>query len=368
MIKVFGSNTGKEELQQIEESIQNEWLGPGPKMSEFETIFKQKINCANFLMIDNASNGLYMALKLLDLPPGSEVIVPSFTWIACAHAISMCDCKPVFCDVDLNTQNITAKLIEPLLTINTKAIIVVHYAGLPANMTEILGFNIPVIEDAAHAVDSKYNGTHCGTIGDIGVYSFDSMKNVAVGEGGGLTCRTNQIIERAERMRLCGIGASSFKHSSIVNNRWWEQEPSEVFIKMTPSDISACLAIAQITKLEAHQQYRKSIWDQYQQELENIGDLVLPVDVDSDSSSKHSYFTFLLRTKKRDELAFYLRNKSIYTTLRFFPIHLMKIYKTSQKLKNVEELSETALNIPLHPALSQNDVGRIIQEIKTFFS
>jgi dTDP-4-amino-4,6-dideoxygalactose transaminase len=137
-----------------------------------------------------------MAVKLLNLPPGSEIIVPSFTWISCAHAVVLNRCKVVFADVDLRTHNIGIETIEHCLTPNTKAIMVVHYAGKPVDMRRIVSLGYPIVEDAAHAVDSTLDGKYCGGIGDVGIYSFDAVKNLAVGEGGGLTARDPALIER----------------------------------------------------------------------------------------------------------------------------------------------------------------------------
>lgn len=369
MINVFGSKTGKEELAQVASSIENQWLGAGPKVKDFEQKFQARIGTSNFLMIDNASNGLYLALRLLDLPIGSEVILPSFTWIACAHAVKMVNCTPVFCDVDYETQNVTAELIGEKITNKTGAIIIVHYAGLPVDVESIKKLGFPVVEDAAHAVDSIIDNNYCGTIGEFGVYSFDSMKNLAVGEGGGFICSNPQVFQRAKNMRLCGVGVSAHSFASSGNDeRWWEQQASEVFIKMYPNDIVAGFGLAQLAKLDVLQQRRKSIWDIYQSEFRSLGGLLLPKDVSNSETSRHSYFTFLIRTEKRDKLAKYLLSKDIYTTLRFFPIHMNKIYSFEGSLVNTERLSETALNIPLHPNITENEMETIVSEVKSFFS
>ncbi|MBW4891790.1 DegT/DnrJ/EryC1/StrS family aminotransferase [Mucilaginibacter sp. HMF5004] len=368
MIKVFGSKVGKEELEQVQDSIDNQWLGAGPKVKEFEYLFGLKINSPNYIMIDNASNGMFMAIQLLNLPVGSEIIIPTFTWISCAHAIRMCGCIPVFCDVDLQTQNVTAALIAPCITTKTKAIMVVHYAGLPVDMDPIMQFGLPVIEDAAHAADSLYKGKHCGTIGDMGVYSYDSMKNIAIGEGGGFTCVDKQVLQRASVMRGCGLATPAYAQAGVQNTRWWEQEAEEVSIKMKVSDIAAGFGLAQLNKLVLLQAKRKQIWDTYQKELATVGDIILPTDAPKDGGYKHSYFTFLIKTNSRDELSRYLYEHDIYTTLRFYPLHLMKIYRTGKKLENAELLKETALNIPLHPDMDDDDVTKVIAIIKSFYN
>ncbi|MBZ4645640.1 MAG: Glutamine--scyllo-inositol transaminase [Clostridia bacterium] len=365
MISVFGSKAGKEEIEQVSESINNQWMGMGPKVKEFEEKFSKRLGLRNFLMVDSGSNGLYLAVKLLDLPMGSEIIVPSFTWVSCAQAVILAGHKPVFCDVDINSYNITEKTVANSITDKTKAIMVVHYAGLPVEMDSIKQFGLPIIEDAAHAVDSYYKGKACGSIGDVGVYSFDAIKNLAVGEGGGVTAQKSELIERARVLRYCGIGKSGFETSTQGKKRWWEYDIKEVFIKMNPSDILAGIGLAQLEKLDALQAYRKKIWDIYQNTFKDCDWIKTPCE--ASDGDKHSYFTYCIRIrKKRDELAKYLFEKGIYTTVRYHPLHMNKIYHSNVKLPNCEILNEEALNIPLHPNLSESDVEKIVDEIKSF--
>lgn len=365
MISVFGSKVGREEISNVTSSMESQWMGFGKKVTEFEEKFSTHFSVPNFLMVDSGSNALYMACVLLDLPKGSEIILPSFTWVACAQSIIMAGHKPVFCDVDLNTFNMTAELIEPKITDKTGAIMVVHYAGKPVDMNPVLELELPVIEDAAHAVSSTYFGKHCGTIGDIGIYSFDAVKNLTVGEGGGITSRSKESFNRAKMLRYCGIGFSGFDAAaSNAKGRWWEYNIREPFIKMLPTSIAAGIGIAQLDKIDELQKYRQTIWQLYTKELNELGWLICPPDAGNDET--HSYFTYAIRVKKRDELANYLYENGIYTTLRYHPLHLNKIYKSSERLPNCEKLNEDALNIPLHPNLSMDDVEYIIKKIKSF--
>lgn len=364
MINVFGSKVGDEEIREIADSISKQWMGMGPKTKEFEEKMAKRLGTPKFVLVDSGSNGLYMALTLLELPRGSEVIVPSFTWVSCAQAIMLAGCKPVFCDVDLETQNITAQLIKEKITDRTAAIMVVHYGGLPVDMDPILELGYPIIEDACHAVDSYYKGKACGTIGTIGVYSFDAVKNLSMGEGGGVTSNNIQYMERADVLRYCGIGKSGFEASTHGKDHWWEYNIVEPFIKMNPSDIAAAIGLAQLKKLDDLQSYRKQIWDIYQNEFRKIDWITTPQD--AKPGDRHSYFTYFIRVPHRDELAKYLFDNGVYTTLRYHPLHLNPLYQCTEVLPNSEVLNETGLNIPLHPSLSMNDVDKIIFEIKKF--
>lgn len=366
MISVFGSKVGQEEIDEIRTSIENQWIGIGPKTKLFEERFARRLGLNKFIMLDSGSNSLYMAIKLLGLPKDSEIILPAFTWISCATAVVLGGCKPVFCDIDIETQNVTYETIAEKITKNTKAIMIVHYAGKPVGMKKIKEFNLPIIEDAAHAVDSKLGNKYCGSIGDIGVYSFDGVKNLAIGEAGGVTANNEDIMERARKLRYCGIEKSGFE-ASASRDRWWEYNVVDFFVKMIPDDISASIGLAQLEKLDKHQKYRKYIWNIYQQEFSKISWIDTPKDAEEDE--QHSYFTYFIRVKnnKRDQLAKYLYDKEIYTTLRYQPLHLIPIYNSTHiKLKNSEILNEIGLNIPLHPNLSESNIEYIIETIKNF--
>ena len=363
MISVFGSSVGEEELHEIAECIDNQWLGLGAKAEKFETQFKARLDLDNFLFVDSGSNALYMAVELLDLPKGSEIILPTFTWLACANAILLAGHKPVFCDVDLDTQNVTVETIKPHITSTTAAVMVVHYAGKPVDLSPIIDLGYPVIEDAAHAVDSKYKGKVCGSIGDIGIYSFDAVKNLTTGGGGGITVKDPGRFERAWKLRYCGIGKSCFEASKSQrkHQRWWECDISDIFIRMSPSDVSASIGLAQLRRLDTLQESRRAIWNRYQEAFRCIEWIDTPVDPAVDE--QHSYFTYFIRVPHRDQLTRRLLEKEIYTTLRFHPLHLNAIYKGDKALPNAEVLNDTGLNIPLHPRLSHDDVQYVIDTI-----
>ena len=362
MINVFGSRVGDKEISEVSDSITKQWMGMGGKVKEFESRMATRLGTDRFLMVDSGSNGLYLGLKLMNLPKDSEVIVPSLTWVSCAQAVILAGCKPVFADVDINTQNITADTIKPQITDKTSAIMVVHYGGLSVDMDPILELGYPVLEDACHAVDSAYKGKMCGTIGDVGVYSFDAVKNLAVGEGGGVVSKHPDYMERASLLRYCGIGKSGFEASTHGKDRWWEYNIVEPFIKMCPSDVAGGIGLAQLDSLDENQAIRKRIWDIYQEEFSGIDGISCPKD--APDGDRHSYFTYFIRIKNRDKVAKYLFEKGIYTTLRYHPLHLNALYGSDQHLPICEELNETGLNIPLHPSLSDNDVDYIVETIK----
>jgi len=371
VIQVFGSAVGEEELRELAACIDRSWLGMGARVEQFEKEFAERLGLPNFLMLDSGSNALYLAVRLLDLPPGSEIILPSFTWVGCAHAIRLNGHRPVFCDVEITTQNVTRETIRPHVTPRTAAIMVVHYAGRPVDLEPVRELGLPIIEDAAHAVDSTYGGKACGSLGAVGVFSFDAVKNLTTGSGGGLTCRDPERLDMARRLRYCGIGKSGYETASRSRGgsaRWWESEIHGTFVKAVPSDLNAAIGLAQLRKIDALQERRAEIWDRYQHAFADSELVESPEDAAVDQT--HSYFTYLIRVdaRYRDRLAGHLLDHGIYSTLRFHPLHLSPIFGPRQELPLTETLSECGLNIPLHPRLTDEDVERVIQTIMTFLA
>jgi len=359
MINVFGSCVGAEELAEIKSSLDAQWLGMGKKVATLEQMLADKLEVKEFTLIDNASNGLYMALEILNLPKYSEVVIPAVTWISCANAVLLAGYKPVFADVDYDTCNITTATLNNVLTDRVKAVMVVHYAGMPA----IIKTNLPIVSDAAHAVDSKYNDVPLSLLHTISVYSFDSMKNIACGELGGICSNNTRYQSLTKKMRYCGILKSGL-NASTDKAKWWEYEIDEPFIKMLPDDIAASIGIAQLKKLDILQAKRKAIWDKYNDNFKDINWIAIPPEIPR--GIKHSYFTYFIKVinGKRNELARHLLNKGIYTTVRYEPLHLYKAYGSRQVLPIAEKLNEQLLNLPLHPNLTTSEVEYIIKTIK----
>lgn len=366
MINVFGCSTDQEEIDELSGSVRTGWMGMGKRVREFEAAFEQRLGCA-FAMVDSGSNALHVAVKTLDLPPGSDVIVPSFTWVACAQAVLLAGHRPVFADVDLETHNITAAAIEAARTPTTRAVMVVHYAGKPVRMEALADLGLPIIEDAAHAVDSTLNGRYCGALADVGIFSFDAVKNLATPDGGGVASCNPALIEKAKYLRYCGIGKSGFDSVGGGKGKWWEYDIKDVFPRCLPNDVSASVGLVQLRKLEKHQARRKVIWDRYQRELRNVDWLRTPQDPLADET--HSYFTYFIRVLdgRRDALAQSLLDQGIYTTLRYHPLHLNPIYRwDGPSLPVSEQLNQQGLNLPLHPKLSDDDVTQVIDAVKGF--
>jgi dTDP-4-amino-4,6-dideoxygalactose transaminase len=364
MISVFGSDFSQSEISRVVEVIDEQWVGLGPRVERFEGLLAERLGVDDVAVVDSGSSALLLAVRLLDLPPESEVVLPSLTWVACAHAVVLAGCRPVMCDVDLETCNVDERSVEERLSDRTAAVMVVHYAGLPVDMGPILQFDHPVIEDAAHAIDSAVDGVHCGTSGAAGILSFDPVKNLATCDAGAVI-GSPALVRRAKDLRYCGIRRTGFD-AAREGARWWEHEIVAAFPRVIPNDVAAALGIAQLERLETLQARRKAIWDAYDDAFAAADWIARPPGVPDDA--RHSFFTYLIRVPagSRDGLARHLFDSGVYTTLRYYPLHMTDFYRTPYGLPNTERIAAEGLNLPLHPRLTESDVQRVIDLVLAY--
>jgi dTDP-4-amino-4,6-dideoxygalactose transaminase len=368
MISLFGSDVGPEELAAVKDAFDRQWLGIGPRTVEFERKIAERTG-RPFVFLNSGSNSLQLALRLLALPRGAEVILPSFTWISCANAVVINGLTPVFCDVDADTANLTAAHVAAKITPRTGAIMVVHYAGKPVDVDSLRAFGLPIVEDAAHAIDSAVDGRPCGALGTVGIFSFDAVKNLTTGEGGGVVAADAAMAEHATRLRYCGIAKSGFD-ASAHKARWWEHEIVDVFPKMLNTDIAAAIGLVQLTRLAGFQARRKALWDTYTARFRQEPWAADWIEVPDGPAphERHSYFTYLIRLRAgaRDRLAHFLLERGIYTSLRYHPLHLNPAYGCTTPLPVTERLNAVALNLPLHPRLTDADLDVICDALRAF--
>ena len=367
MISLSGSSVGLEELEAIRVCFERQWLGAGQETERFEKTMAERLGVSDFLFLNSASNGLQMAFHILDLPKYSEVIIPSYAWISCANAIILNNLTPVFCDVDYCTGNVTAEHIREKRTQKTSALLIIHYAGKPVDMDALSELGLPIVEDAAHAVDSTYKGFPCGIMGEVGIFSFDPTKNLTTGEGGGLVVKEENLMRMARRLRSCGIEKSGIDSDK---ERWWEYDVYGFFPKMLNTDVAAAMGLVQLKKLQDLQARRKALWEQYTRVFTTEAwaiDWIEPPP-GPEAYERHSYFTYQIKLKygSRDLLAKFLRERGIYTNLRYHPLHLNPAYGSRDRLVNCERLNATALNLPLHPRLREEEVDYVLDTLKAF--
>ena len=291
MINIYQPSLGKEELKAIKEVFNSNWLGKGPKTEQFIKEFSSKLVTDNFhgvgfsiaspnnlLTISSCTEGLFQAIDLY-VNEGDEVILPSISFIGAINAVLAKKAIPVFCDVNDRTLNVESKHIDKKITPKTKAVIVIHYAGVPCDIENIVSLckskNIKLIEDNANSPFSKVNVKNTGTFGDIGLWSFDSMKQLVIGDGGMVYCNNLSDKEKLDKLTYLGLESKS-GFSNSVDNKWWEFNISSPSRRSITNDIQAAMGIEQLKKIDTQIAKRKIIHDTYTNELKNLGWLNVP--------------------------------------------------------------------------------------------
>ena len=371
MINVFQPALGAEELEAVRGVFESNWVGRGQMTNQFEGDFASHVGVDRALVrsVSCCTEGLFQSMALLRIGPGDEVILPSINFVGAANAVASCGARPVFCDVDARTLSTTAGFIEETITARTKAVIILHYGGVPCHMDDICELvdqrGIALVEDSAPSVASRYAGQACGTFGDIGVWSFDAMKILVAGDGGMVYCRTPEMAQRLEELLFLGLTPQSGL-SSRADTRWWEFEISCYGRRGIMNDIASAIGVEQLKKLPRFIARRQQIHDYYNRALAELTWLKLPPAIPKHVES--SYYLYWIQTdpETRDQLSVYLRNNGIYTTFRYYPLHRVRCYGSTASLANSEVAAETTLCIPIHQSLSDEDVARVVQGIFDF--
>lgn len=373
MIQIFSNSLGEEELQAVKKVFESKWLGRGPECKALEEELCTHFGVSKALLFNCCTSAIYTALKVFGVGPGDEVIISTANFVATASAVIDLGAKPVFADVDPHTFNILPSEIERLKNARTKAVIILHYGGHPAAFDEIraaCGDKIRILEDSANSVSSVYKGTHCGALGDAGVFSFDAMKTLVMGDGGVLLMKEEALLKHAEALRYLGYGSATTSGQTALKSgqaRWWEYDLECTSGRFISNDILAAIGRIQLRKLPGYIKRRREIWDYYQKSLAGIEGLILPPEPLKETSS--SYYLYWVKAPgKRDELAHFMKERNVYCTFRYFPLHLVKHFHAGVNLPNAEEMNENALNIPLHQNLTDLEAEQIVGGIKDFFN
>ena len=369
MINIYQPSLGQEELDAIERVFKSNWLGKGKLTEKFVETFSLKLKSHpnNFKTICSCTEGLFQSMNILEIEEGDEVILPSISFIGAANAIVSRGAKPIFCDVDSRTLNVSADDIEKNITKKTKAVIILHYAGVPCDMDEIVDLcdkhNIKLIEDNANSPISKYNNQFTGTIGDIGLWSFDAMKILVMGDGGLVYCKDLELAKRLDYEAYLGLkSASGFSNS--IDTKWWEFDIELPGRRVIINDVTAAIGLEQLKKLDAFISRRKEIHTMYNNALKHMDWIDVPQEIPANKES--SYYMYHIQTDKRDDLARHLKDNGVYTSFRYYPLHKVKYYDDGLSLKNTEEVMDRTLCLPLHQSLTDDEVNYICDQIYNF--
>lgn len=365
--------SGKE-TQYITEAVASGKIsGNGIFTQKCQDFFEKKYNFKKALLTTSCTDALEMAAILINIQPGDEVIVPSYTFVSTCNAFVLRGATIVFADSESKNPNIDVSKIEALITSKTKAIVPVHYAGIACNMDEIMElskrYNLFVIEDAAQAIDSYYvdkNGKKraLGSIGHLAAFSFHETKNIISGEGGMLAINDKQFIERAEIIWEKGTNRSAFFRGEIDKYGW-----VDIGSSFLPSEIIAAFLWAQIEEMEVIQKRRIHIWEKYYSGLKYFAaanDFLLPEVPEFATNNAHMFFIVFNSLQQRSDYILKLKEKSIYAVFHYLSLHKSDFYKDkhdNRELPNTDNFSDRLLRLPMFYELSDDDIDFIIKTI-----
>ncbi len=364
---------GKELYYIAQSVLSGHTAGDGMFTMKCQELMEEKLNAKKILLTHSCTAALEMAAILCEIGPGDEVIMPSFNFVSTANAFYTRGAKIVFVDIEPDTLNIDESKIERAITESTKAIVPVHYAGIGCNMNYIMDiaqkYNLFVVEDAAQALNAKYNGKYLGTIGDIGTYSFHETKNYISGEGGAIVINNENYIERAEIIREKGTNRRKFFRGEVDKYTWVDIGSSYL-----PSDIIAAFLYAQLENMEQINQRREDLFNYYYRALiplVNDGMLRLPFVSSECKTNSHLFYIILKDMETRNGLMDYLKSQGILAVFHFVPLHLSKIGHSmgngSGELPVTESYSDRLLRLPFYYELTHEEQDEVVNAIKCFF-
>ena len=361
------------ELDYIADAVaQGHLSGDGNYTKLCHRWFEEKLGTRHALLTHSCTAALEIAAILCDIQPGDEIILPSYTFVSTANAFALRGAVPVFVDIRADTLNIDETLIEAAITPKTRAIVPVHYAGVPCEMDAIMGIsqrhNLLVVEDAAQALLSTYKGRALGTIGHFGCLSFHETKNIISGEGGALLVNDERFIGRAEIVREKGTNRSQFFRGEVDKYTWVDIGSSYL-----PSELTSAFLYAQLEHADQITAQRCHICTAYTSQLEALqlaGKLRLP-NFEKDSNG-HMFYIILDNLSTRTRLITYLKTQGIHPVFHYVPLHSSpagrKYGRASSAMTVTDNLSKRLLRLPLHYEMSNKDIARVSVAIHKFFA
>jgi len=361
------------ELEYIAQAVQNQHIsGDGIFSRKCHTWFEQQFSVRKVLLTTSCTHALEMAAFLVDIQPGDEVIVPSFTFVSTVNAFVIRGARPMFIDIRPDTLNLDETLLERLITPRTKAILVVHYAGVGCEMDAILNIaqrhNIPVVEDNAHGLFGKYKGNFLGTFGSLATQSFHETKNVTCGEGGALLINDPLYMERAEILREKGTNRSRFFRGQVDKYTWVDLGSSYL-----PSDILAAFLYAQLEKSSEIQARRRQIWNMYFTRLQDWAEessVRLPYVPDHCDQPYHMFYMLLPSLKYRQALIYHLKSTGILAVFHYLPLHASDMGRKHGGQPGdcpvTEDISDRLLRLPFYFDLTEDEQSLVIETVKSF--
>ena len=354
---------GKNAIKYVTDTLNSRWIGQGPKVEQFESKFQNRFAPSRkAIAVGSGTDALHLAYILADIKPGDEVICPVFTCTATNIPFLYMGAKIRFTDIQLDTMNMDINHVRELVNEKTKAIVPVHYGGLPCDMDELQSiadeWEIPIIEDAAHAMGATYKGKNIGEISDYTMFSFQAIKHITTGDGGMLLVKDADE-DAAKRIRWFGIDRKA-KQRGI-----WENDIREIGYKYQMSDVAAAIGLAGLEGFNQVLNHRKHLFNLYCEELANFSDVEI-IGMNRDDR-EHAAWMFTVLVKDRYGLQNKLAEKGIESNQMHFRNDMYSIFKEhcdGEIFPNMDIIEDKYLVLPLHHKLSEEDVLRVCSEIK----
>ena len=363
----------RDDIAAVSAVLESGWITTGAQCAALEERFAAAVGARHAVALTSATAGMHVLLHALGIGPGDEVVTPSLTWVSTVNLIELCGATPVFVDVERDTAMTTAAHVEAALTPRTKLVVPVHYAGAALDLTPLRALasrrGIPLIEDAAHAAGTEYDGKPIGSAGTA-VFSFHPIKNLTTGEGGMICTDSAELADRVRRLRFHGLGADSYDRET--QGRAPQADVIEPGYKYNLPDMNAALGISQLARLPEMNRKREALAARYRASLASI-DGLLPLDLPR-YRMRHSWHLFIVRIDAeraglgRDDFMARLKARGIGTGLHFRAVHTHKYYRARgaprHPLPNTEWNSQRMCSLPLFPDMTLDDVDRVADAIR----
>jgi dTDP-4-amino-4,6-dideoxygalactose transaminase len=364
--------SGKE-IEYIKDAVASMKIsGDGNFTKKCHQFFEKKYGFKKALLTTSCTDALEMAALLIDTKPGDEIIIPSYTFVSTVNAFVLRGATIVFADSGAANPNVDVDEIEKLITPKTKAIVVVHYAGIACDMDKVMemakAHSLFVIEDAAQAIDSFYKGKPLGSIGHLAAFSFHETKNIISGEGGMLVINDDRFLQRAEIIREKGTNRSSFFRGEVDKYGW-----VDVGSSFLPSDIIAAFLFAQLENLDNIQTKRIEIWNSYAKELKILAEkklAQLPYIPDFATNNAHMFYLVCNSYEERTKLIAFLKQKEVYSVFHYLSLHKSPYFvqkHDGRELPLTDHYADCLLRLPLFYELSQQEINTVVGAIKEFY-
>ena len=367
-IPLFDLNFSETEVEAVSKTVKSGWISMGAQTKELETRFAEHLDVEHVIAVTNCTAALHLATEIL-VGPGDEVIVPSLTFVATANAVRYTGATPVFADItSFDNLTISPEDVRNKITPRTKAILPMHYAGFPCDMDALRVIadenQLFIIEDAAHAPDSKYDGVALGTIGDMGCFSFYSNKNMTSAEGGLLVTSNDEYARRARLMRSHGMTTLSWDRAQ---GHATEYDVVELGYNYRIDDIRASLALAQMDGLRDDTDRRRGLRKAYIDGLAGIDDIVIPFQNHGHDCCNYIFVVVLKEggAERRHAVREYLKDKGIETSVHYPAVHRFKVYAgNASGMDKTEHVTDHLITLPLFYNLTEEQVIRVCDTLR----